>query len=787
MQIRLAAALCCAAAAFAQAPSRPFIPPTEQEPAQQPKPAQPVPPPQQAAPGQPAPTAAPTAAPAGAPAAAGTPTATQPQVLPPSDAPKLSDTGSFMLPNATLTEIIQILAKRLKLNYILDPGVRGSVSVFTYGEVKQVDYLPLLETLLRVNGAAMIKVGDWYRIVPIAKVANLPMDPTVNPDSKTLPDDERMLLNLIFLKYATANEMLTLLKPFLGEYAAASVYEPANLLIIQDNARSMRRTLGLISLFDADQFAGQRVHTFEVTNTRPSDMQKELDSIFKAYALSEKSQSVKFIPVDRINTLIAVAPNPGVFQKVKEWIDKLDVSVKVSAGAVNSYVYRLKYGSASTIAMAIMALYSGDPYSLMMLASMAQMQNMSMGGMSYGAGGLGGMGYGGMGYGGMGTMGYGGMGGMGYGGMGTMGYGGMGGMGYGGFAGGYGYSPYAQPMNTSPLAAASPNIGGSPADTGLTGSYLGGGNGGRGGQGSGQRVPHVIPNPFDNTILIQATQAEYDQILNLLRQLDVPPRQVLIEAKIYEVDLSGAFSAGVETYLEQKNSQGTGSRVLNATSAATGLTLSTGALVLKSHELLAALTASENRTHTRVISSPSILATDSIPASLNVGDEVPVLTSQALASGAQSSGNSLFTNTISNRSTGVTLAITARVNSSGIVTLMISQNVSSPQAPAAGGIQSPSFQNRSFQTQLTVQDGDTVAIGGIITESDLRSSGGVPVLDRIPGLGAVFGSKSISKSRTELVVFLTPRVVYDATQLVDASDEVKAGMKRIERLARDQQ
>jgi general secretion pathway protein D len=778
LHIRLTAALCCAAAAFAQAPSRPFIPPGQEQ-EQQPKAGQPQ-------------SQQPQAVPATAPSTTGAPsttaapaTATQPQVLPPSDAPKLADTGSFMLPNATLTEIIQILAKRLKINYILDPGVRGSVSVFTYGEVKQVDYLPLLETLLRVNGAAMVKVGDWYRIVPIAKVANLPMDPVVNPDSKTLPEDERMMLNLIFLKYATANEMLTLLKPFLGEYATASVYEPANLLILQDNARSMRRTMGLISLFDADQFAGQRVHIFEVTNTRPSDLQKELDSVFKAYALSEKSQAVRFIPVDRINTLIAVAPNPGVFQKVKEWVDKLDVSVKTTAGAVNSYVYRLKYGRAETISMAIMALYSGDPYSLMMLASMAQMDNMSMGGMSYGAGGLGGMGmgmggmgYGGMGYGGMGTMGYGG--GMGYGGM------GYGGMGYGGMASGYNYSPYMAPMNTSPLAAANPNVGGgNPADAGLTGSYLGGGSG-RGQQGGGQRIPHVIPNPFDNTILIQATQSEYEQILNLLRQLDVPPRQVLIEAKIYEVDLSGAFSAGVETYLEQKDSQGAGKRILNATSAASGLTLSTGALVLKSHELLAAITATENRTHTRVISSPSILATDSIPASLNVGDEVPVLTSQAVA-GVQSGGTNQFANTISNRTTGVTLAITARVNSSGIVTLMINQNVSSPQAPAAGGIQSPSFQNRSFQTQLTVQDGDTVAIGGIITESDLRSTGGVPFLDRIPGLGAVFGSKSISKSRTELVVFLTPRVVYDATQLVDASDEVKAGMKRIERLSRGQQ
>ena len=252
------------------------------------------------------------------------------------------------------------------------------------------------------------------------------------------------------------------------------------------------------------------------------------------------------------------------------------------------------------------------------------------------------------------------------------------------------------------------------------------------------------------------------------------------------MDLTGALSAGVSAYLEKKDAQGAGARILNAASGTSGLALSTGALVLRSHELLAALSAQETKSHTRVISAPSIIATDSIPASLNVGEEVPVLTSQAVTGGVQQSGSSLFTNTVSNRSTGVTLNITARVNSSGIVTMIIAQNVSSPQAPAAGGIQSPSFQNRSFQTQLTVRDGDTVAIGGIITDSDLRSSGGVPFLSSLPGIGAVFGSKSVSKSRTELVVFLTPRVIFDATQLVDASDEIKDGMKRIQRLSKDQ-
>jgi general secretion pathway protein D len=745
------------------APQQPPAQPGAQQPAQ----------PGAQQPGQPA---------AQQPAQPGAQPATQPQTAPAVEAPRLTDTGAFIMPNASLTEMVDLLAKRLKINYIIDPAVRGTVSIFTYGEVKPIDYMPLLETILRVNGDAIVKVGDLYRIVPVNRINALPIQPMVNLDPKTLPDDERIVMNLMFLKYATATEIQNLVKPFLGEGAYISVYEPANLLLIEDNARNMKRTMDLIALFDSDQFAGQRVRLFELQNSRPSDLQHELDQVFKAYSLSDKAAgSVKFIPVDRINTIIAVAPNPGIFTQVEGWITKLDIAVSSSAGSVNSYVYRLKYARADTIAMAIMALYSGNPFALIALGAMANQQNMTSGN------GMGGISGNISPYQTMGGM----MGGGGFGmpyGMGAFNMGGYP-MGYNG--GGYGLGTYSYPNNgaypqgqvSSPTAVAvsgattNPNA---PAQD-LTGNYLGAVPG-----QPTQRMPHVIPNPFDNTLLIQGTSQEYEQILGLVRQLDIPPRQVLIDAKIYEVDLNGAFAAGVTAYLEKKDT-GPFSRVLNATTGAGGIALTTGALVLRSHELLAALTASETASHTRVISAPSIIATDSVGASLNVGEDVPVLTSQAVAGGVQQSGSSLFTNTVSSRSSGVTLNIMARVNSSGIVTMIINQNVSTPQPPAASSsIQSPSFQNRSFQTQITVQDGDTVAIAGIIQESNLQSSAGVPFLHRIPGLGAIFGAQSITKSRTELVVFLTPRVIYDTNQIVDATDEIRGRMKRIPKLIKDE-
>jgi general secretion pathway protein D len=142
-------------------------------------------------------------------------------------------------------------------------------------------------------------------------------------------------------------------------------------------------------------------------------------------------------------------------------------------------------------------------------------------------------------------------------------------------------------------------------------------------------------------------------------------------------------------------------------------------------------------------------------------------------------------NSIGSASTGTTLAVLARVNSSGVVTLVISQDVSAPSqtTPSTSGssIDSPSFSTRHFTTQVTVQDGDTIAIGGAISESKADAIQGIPVLSRIPLLGSLFGSRSISKSRTELVVFMTPRVIYDTTQVNDASDEIRSNLKKLQK------
>ncbi len=722
----------CACIAFAQAPP-PATPPAATPPAATPTPAA-------QNPATPTVTQTPGPAPSVAPAA--------PATLPPSPGG-----GPISLQNASLVEVIDNLARILKINYILDKRVVGSVTISTYGETKNVDTRNLLDLILRINGFAMIQVGEIYRIVPLTEVNRLPLKPEVNP--KSIPEDDRTMLNLVFLKYATVADLATLISNFQGEGATTVTYPPANLLLIQDSRRNMKRLMDLIALFDSNEFASQRVRLFEVKEGKPSDIAKELESILKSISLNEKTAPIKFLPIDRINTIIAVAPNPGAFDEVEKWIKKLDVPIQITAGSIDNYVYRVKYGRAETMAGAIMQLYGGSSY----------------------GGGYGGYGgYGGGGFPGAGMPG------------GAYGSSGSGPMPTG--PGGAAYNPSGQyggqPGGGYPGAYPAPGVmsSGPAGGAGLmgagmdqTGAYLSGGAGGAQG-----RIPRIVPNPMDNSLLIQGTPQEYAGILKLLKELDIPPRQVLIEAKIYEVDLSGAWQAGVNATFQMLNSKdglGLSTRKLVGNSVQSALTLTAGALVGQSRELLAFLSANEATTRAKVISAPSIIATDSIQASINVGTEVPTLTAQAVT-GVQSGGTSVFANNITNRNSGVTLSILARVNPSGVVTLVINQEVSAPQPPTTGSaIQSPSFSKRSVQTQVTLQDGDTIAIGGIIDEKSSESSSGIPLLHRLPYIGAAFGSKSFSKTRTELIIFMTPRVIYDTNDLADASDELKTQLKRV--------
>jgi general secretion pathway protein D len=521
-----------------------------------------------------------------------------------------------------------------------------------------------------------------------------------------------------------------------------------------------------------------------VKNVKPSDVTKDLDNIFKSISLDSKTSPVRFIAVDRINTLIAVAPNPGVFDNVADWLKKLDVPVRITAGNIDNNVYKVIYGRAECLAQALNELfnpgfvrlggglgansygngnngyanYNGN-------ANNGNMNNAYAGGAGFGNGGNNG------GYGNQNSF--------------NSGFGGAGGCmanGMGGSGGGYNAaSAYGVPTFGG-YAAQVPaaNATGLPVGSAATATPAAG----AATPGVAAVVPpRIIANPLDNKLIIQADAQQYQNILKILKDLDVPPRQILLEAKIYSVMLTDALTSDITASLEKA---GTGGfhQLLGALTNTASLSLTAGAMVGQSRQLLLALSANENRAYSKLLSEPSLIATDSIPASINVGTQVPVSTG---TTNIPSSGGVVSSSSVSSQNTGITLQVNARVNSSGVVTLVINQEISNvdPSTPLSS-TSTPAFDQQVVQTQITMMDGDTIAVGGLISEQSSNSTTGIPGLVRLPWIGWLFGSKSISKSRSELIMFFTPHVIFDESQLIEASDELKARVKLMKRDMRRQ-
>ncbi len=695
-----------------------------------------------------------------------------PQDAPPAPATPAPMVGNLNLQNTSLREVIDQLARLLKINVLVDDKVVGSVTLNTYGAAQGLDARNLLELLLRINGAGMVQEGDIYRIVPINQLVRQPISQVSNAGD--IPDDDRTMLNLVFLKFVTVDEVTKILTEFTDDRTILRSYGPANLLFIMDSRRNMRHLMDLIAMFDSDTFNGERIRLFDIQNTLPSELLKDLDKVLKSISLDNNTSTVRFLPVDRIGKLIAVAPNPGVFDRVETWIRKLDIPITQTSSVIDTYIYRVNYGRADCLSQALNQLFNPNAMQSGFYGggggfngnqnyggnfnggAVGNNQNFNGGGGASGTLGGNNSNYGNQnafnsGFGGAGSCGPYSQGQSGFGN--TQNYGNPS---FGGYAaqgpaiqqgGLIGAAAVPPPSSTAPIAATTTAESTAP--------------------------PRIVAMPLDNSLMIQANPQQYQSILKLLRELDKPPRQILLEAKTYQVIMSGSFAAGVTASFEQRT--GANRRLTGSLQGAT-TALQAGLLVGQARQLLAFLQLSENATNARVISEPSLIATDSIPASINVGAQVPVLTGTiANLSGA----NTVTQQGIAARNTGVTLQVNARVNPSGVVTLIINHEVSKQSGNGSTAIPTPSFDQQTVQTQVTMQDGDTIAFAGIISEDNTLTSQGIPGLNRIPKVGFLFGNQARSHSRTELVLFITPHVIYDTNDLLEASDQLKTHMRKL--------
>ena len=335
-----------------------------------------------------------------------------------------------------------------------------------------------------------------------------------------------------------------------------------------------------------------------------------------------------------------------------------------------------------------------------------------------------------------------------------------------------------------------------------TGIGSGGGLGGRGSRGGGSRsvviepkegetplfkeVVRVVADEISNSLIILATPRDYDKIREVLVRIDVVPRQVLIEAIIAEIGLTGDLQFGIEyafasgkigDILGTTGGDGTSGTLLQAGAKRAVDVGGSGlfSFITDQEHFISLINAVNSRSRVNILATPHVIAADNREAHILIGEEVPILTSTQQSTLATAN----IVSSIQYRDTGTILTILPQVNSAGLVNMEIRQEVSDVGVASFGDTNSPSFTSRETETTVVVQNRESVLLGGIIDERVERTRNGVPFLMDVPVLGRLFRVEQDKRERTELVILITPHVIRDRNEAQTVTKEFTDRVHRL--------
>jgi general secretion pathway protein D len=301
-----------------------------------------------------------------------------------------------------------------------------------------------------------------------------------------------------------------------------------------------------------------------------------------------------------------------------------------------------------------------------------------------------------------------------------------------------------------------------------------------GGTGTSANEVRVIADKDTNALLIVATPGDYELIEEALKKLDVVRRQVLVEVLLAEVTLTDGLEFGIDWFISARNNtSGTLNTMGTLPASRTGSVAGFGGLQLiqlTGDEIRAVLRTLGTDGKTKVVAAPQVMVLDNEKAEIKIGDRISV---QTQTQTGVNTGTGVL-NSFQYLETGVLLAVTPRINSGGMVTLEINQEVSQAKTPTGAGNPNPDVGTRSAKTSVVVGSGESVVLGGLIREENTRTSSGVPLLSKIPLLGALFGYQTLDRTRTELVMVVTPKIVSDTAQARQVTDELRRKLPSLE-------
>lgn len=653
------------------------------------------------------------------------------------------------LVNLPMAEAAKIVLGDIEgADYVVDPRLDGKVTAHTSHPVSKQEALDLFQSALRVSGAALVRSGGVYKIVPLAEAATAGGDisagGTIGPGGMAAGLGTGSVV--VQLRYVSASEMKRVLDPIAEKGGIVRADDARHAITLSGSPQEIAVLRDAINLFDIDTMRGMSFALVPVRSADPDALAGDLRAVFGSDKEGPMNGMIQFVGNKGLSAILVISSQPRYIARARAWIQRLDARAEGSERQI--YTYLVQNRPAKELLQVLTSMFGSEGGKAGSSVSPRQSQTTLA---SANAGFIGQNGnppaspIGGISSNGQ---------------MSTTGLGGANGS-----------------ASADPFAAAARD---KSASSGPQAAAL----------GEDQRF-RIAADEAKNALVIMATPDDYRRIRRVIETLDVLPNQVFIEATIAEVSLNDNLQFGVEWFLQH----GKSATALSNASANTpsGFNDVTGAYnllganvasifpgfsyALRTANAQVTLNALDAITKVNIISTPSLTVLDNHQAMLQVGDEVPVTSLQS----ATALGNT-FTS-VSYQNTGVILSITPHISESGRVMLQLVQEVSNVAPNTPSGSTTPTIQQRKVSTQVMVSDGASLMLGGLMQNSRSGLANQVPVLGDIPIVGNAFKNNNDTVAKTELLIMITPHVVRSLGEAQEITQEYKRQIQEIARNA----
>ena len=621
-----------------------------------------------------------------------------------------AQTWKINLRDADLTAFINEVADITGKNFAVDPRVRGNVTVISNKALNRDEVYDLFLGVLNVNGVVAIPSGNTIRLVPDNNVKNagVPFDASRNARG------DQVVTRVIWLENTNPNDLIPALRPLMPQFAHLAAVQGTNALIVSDRASNISQLETIIRNLDG---TGQNdIEAIALNFSQADEIITLLESMSSTGASKDVSGSRVRIVADGRTNRIMIKGDPATRKRIRQMVEMLDVPSADRLGGLK--VFKLKYASAKNLSEILQGLVTGQ--------AVNSTSNNSYNSSNNNASNL--------------------------------------------------TNPNTSSSNNGSISTPSINLNSSNNQNQQNNITSFNGNG-----------VSIIADTAQNSLIVKADPQLMREIESAIQQLDMRRQQVLIEATIIEIEGNDADQLGVQWVMGDLSS---GVGLINFSNVGAGIAnLAAGYLANGAAGLGSALAAGQNvgtvigvgdyregangsrqlygaliqalksRTKSNILSTPSILTMDNEEAYIVVGQNVPFVTGSVTTNGGAANPYT----SVERKDVGVTLKVIPHIGEGGSLRLEVEQEVSAV-TPNKGQASDLVTSKRSIKTSVLADHGQTVVLGGLISDNSEQSRQSVPFLGDIPGLGRLFRADSKTNTKRNLLVFIHPTIVGDTVE-----------------------